>query len=278
MVTWGEKLRGARGLLSDAGLPSPDIDARLLAEWCVGHVPLASEGVTAEIERQFDEAVSRRAHYEPVQHIMGIMWFRYLELVSKPGAFIVRPETEMVAQAGIDALTRMSTSNPVVVDLCTGSGAIALAIATEVPNSQVWGVERDKKAFDIACENNEKYGNLVTFVIDDARVALPELAGKVDLVITNPPYVPQSQNVPQDVSYDPAMALYGGGEDGLDLPRELVRRAVTLLKPGGALVMEHGDDQGVALVQEAYSCGLLNAATGVDLTGQDRWLYAEKGE
>ncbi|SDU77608.1 peptide chain release factor N(5)-glutamine methyltransferase [Arcanobacterium phocae] len=278
MVTWGEKLRGARGLLSDAGLPSPDVDARLLAEWCAGYVPLASEHVTVELERKFDEAVSRRAHHEPIQHIMGVMWFRYLELISTPGAFIVRPETEMVAQAGIDALTRMSTSNPVVVDLCTGSGAIALAIATEVPTSQVWGVERDEKAFEIACENNKKYGSPVTFIFDDARGALPELAGKVDLVITNPPYVPQSQNVPQDVSCDPSMALYGGGEDGLDLPRELVRRAVTLLKAGGVLIMEHGDDQGVALVQEAHSCGLVNVATGVDLTGRDRWLYAERGE
>ncbi|QJC21366.1 peptide chain release factor N(5)-glutamine methyltransferase [Arcanobacterium buesumense] len=278
MTTWAQKLRVGTMLLADAGLPSPDVDARLIAEWIVSQVPLGHQTITVADEERFDKAISRRATNEPVQHIIGRMWFRYLELISRPGAFIVRPETEMVTQAGLDAVTAMQKKTPIVVDLCTGSGAIALAVATEIPTSRVWGVERDATAFAVAEENNARYGKPVTLIHDDARTALPELNGKVDVCISNPPYVPQEQNLPADVYHDPPQALYGGGVDGLDVPRELVIRAFDMLRPGGVLVMEHGDNQGSALVTHARRCGFYTAHTGVDLTGRDRWLYAEKGK
>lgn len=278
MMTWGDAMRAGEEQLASSGLPSPHADVRLLAEHVWGSIPFPQDLITPEYAREFAATITRRASFEPVQHIMGKMWFRYLELASRPGVFIVRPETEMVAQAGLDALEKMTVEHPVVVDLCTGSGAIAIAIATEKPRTRVWAVERDETAYALANANNERYGNRVKIVHGDARTGLAHLESAVDLLITNPPYVPRTQELPADVHRDPDLALYGGGDDGLDVPRTLVHRAHTLLRPGGVFVMEHGDEQGAALVAEAFETGFTHAYTGRDLTGRDRWLYAEKPE
>ncbi|USR79712.1 peptide chain release factor N(5)-glutamine methyltransferase [Arcanobacterium pinnipediorum] len=276
MATWGQAIACATQRFSDAGLASPEVDARLLAQWIHGSNPELSAQMTPGAQTKFDDATSRRAQFEPLQHIIGLMWFRYLELRSKPGVFIVRPETEMVAQAGIDVLEGLKVAEPVVVDLCTGSGAIAIAIATEVPRAHVWAVELDPTAYQLARLNNENYGSRVHMVQADAATALPQLRAAVDVVITNPPYVPQSLALPPEVLRDPPAALFGGGDDGLEIPRILVKRAYELLKPGGVLIMEHGDDQGKALVDFAQDNGFIHGSTGRDLTGRDRWLYAEK--
>lgn len=271
---WASEIRNATRILRDAGVASPEVDARELAEFVVGSRPLPSATPTPAQSEAFARAVDRRRRRVPLQHIIGTMWFRYLELVSRPGTFIVRPETEMVTQAGIDALAALGKSHPVVVDLCTGSGAIALAIATEVPGAQVFGVELDPHAYATAQENNARYGDPVTFINDDACTALEELAGRVDLVITNPPYVPEYHELSEEVKHDPALALFGGGVDGLDMPRQLVSRARYLLADGGILIMEHADEQGPAL--RAAAGGFVDVHTGQDLTGADRWLYARR--
>lgn len=271
---WAKEIARATLNLRDAGVPSPENDARELVEFVVGSRPGALDEPTPEQVAEFDAAVSRRANREPLQHIIGAMWFRYLELTSKPGAFVVRPETEMVVEAGLTALREMDVTNPIVVDLCTGSGAIALSIATEMAGAQVYAVELSPDAFAVASENNARYNDVVTLVNDDARTSLDELAGRVDLVITNPPYVPRSHDLTPEVLADPHMALFGGGDDGLDLPRELIARAHTLLRPGGILIMEHSDDQGQALREAARD--FADVSTGQDLTGRDRWLYARR--
>lgn len=271
---WVDELRKATRILTDVGVASPEVDARELAEFVVGSRPILSDTPTSQQVEAFEAAVERRRQRVPLQHIIGTMWFRYLELVSRPGTFIVRPETEMVVQAGIDALATLGKPHPIVVDLCTGSGAIALSIATEVPGSHVFGVELDPQAYATAKENNARHGNPVTFINGDARTACQELAGRVDLLITNPPYVPGYHELSEEVRQDPDLALFGGGEDGLDIPRELISRAHDLLVDGGILIMEHADEQGPAL--RAAATGFVDVHTGQDLTGADRWLYARR--
>lgn len=271
---WSGRIAAAAERLAAAGVASPLNDARELAEFVAGSVPVGTDSPTTDEARAFDAAVERRAAREPLQHIIGTMWFRYLTLVSRPGVFIVRPETEMVVEAGLTALKGMDKPAPVVVDLCTGSGAIAISIATEYPQARVFAVELSEIAFEAASENNETYGNLVTLALGDARTEFEELLGNADLVICNPPYVPPHHELSAEVLRDPAGALYGGGPDGLDIPQQLVERAFALLRPGGILVMEHADDQGEALRAAAHR--FVNVGTGQDLAGRDRWLYAQK--
>lgn len=279
---WATLIADAARELREAGVASPEVDARELAEWATGARPDPSASPRPEELTRFRSGLERRRQREPLQHIIGTMWFRYLELVSRPGAFIVRPETEIVADAGIRALREMNLPRPVVVDLCTGSGAIALAIATEVPQAAVYGVELSEQAFAVAKENNARYNDVVRFIHGDARTALPELAGTVDLVISNPPYVPRSHELSPEVLADPDAALYGGGDDGLDVPRELIARSFALLRPGGILVMEHGDDQGAAMRQAARDVvtesgpAFTDITTGHDLSGRDRYLTARR--
>lgn len=271
---WSDRIAAAAQRLAAAGVASPLHDARQLAEFAAGSVPIGTDSPTSEEADAFDAAVARREAREPLQHVIGTMWFRYLTLVSRPGVFIVRPETEMVVEAGLAALKRMDKPAPVVVDLCTGSGAIAISIATEYPQARVFAVDLSVTAFEAASENNETYGNRVTLALGDARSEFEELTGGVDLVISNPPYVPPYHELSPEVLRDPAGALYGGGPDGLDIPHQLVERAFALLRPGGILVMEHADDQGEAL--RAAARNFVNVGTGRDLAGRDRWLYAQK--
>lgn len=264
-------------VLRDAGVSSSDVNARLLAEYIAGAQPEIAPYPDQYTIQRYDAAIAQRCAGIPLQHITGTMYFRYLELVSRPGCFIVRPETELVAQAAIDAArTALSVhGSACVVDLCTGSGAIALSVATELPGTRVYGVEISPEALAVATVNNAKYGSVVTLVRGDARTALPELAHACDVVVANPPYVPPTANLPRDVVADPPLALWGGGKDGLELPRQLVARAAHLLRPRGILVMEHAEEQGEALRSEALETGFQSARTGVDLAGRARWLWAQ---
>jgi len=227
----------------------------------------------AEGERAaFLIALERRAAREPLQHITGLAPFRSLELAVGPGVFVPRPETEFVAQLAIDALLAVPTAQPLAVDLGTGSGAIALALATEVPHAQVVAVERSPEAHAWAERNIRASGaDNIRLVLGDLADALPELDGTVDVVASNPPYIPDDA-IPRDVEvrlHDPAAALYGG-PDGLDVVRALSRRARALLRPGGALVIEHGELQGAAMRELLASDGWRAAATHRDLLGRDR--------
>ncbi|MDQ4212344.1 peptide chain release factor N(5)-glutamine methyltransferase [Microbacterium sp. ASV81] len=272
-----DALRRAAAPLAEAGVPDPMLDAELL----LGHVLGLSRGaVQAAAIRgdalddadaaRLDALVARRAGREPLQHITGTAPFRHLELAVGPGVFVPRPETEIVAQFAIDALLAAAGPSPIGVDLCTGSGAIALAMATEVPHARVHAVEISDEAHAWAARNTAGQENL-TLVHGDLSDALAELDGTVDVVISNPPYVPDDA-IPRDPEvrlFDPSLALYGG-PDGLDVVRAISRRAWALLHSGGLLVLEHAEVQGAAVRALLAGDGWHATATHRDLTHRDR--------
>lgn len=270
-------LRAVATQLADAGVPDPLVDTELL----LGHVLGRSRGeVQAAAVRgdavgdseaaRLQELAQRRAAREPLQHLTGVAAFRHLELAVGPGVFVPRPETETVVQFAIDALIASAEGAPVAVDLGTGSGAIAMAMATEVPHAQVFAVERSPEAHAWAARNTASAENL-TLVLGDLASAFDELRGRVAVVISNPPYVPDDA-IPRDPEvrlHDPAQALYGGA-DGLDVVRVISTRARELLHPGGLLVLEHGELQGAEIRGILERDGWRSAATHQDLTRRDR--------
>ncbi|WP_233188152.1 peptide chain release factor N(5)-glutamine methyltransferase [Actinomyces qiguomingii] len=274
-------VREAGRTLARAGVASAENDARLLAEHLLCRPVLLADGAPEDFPVAYAELVERRATREPLQHIVGIMWFRGLELTARPGVFIVRPETEVVAGVAIDAARAVAAGErraPVVVDLCTGSGAIAASVAREVSTARVLAVEKAPSAVDLARENCQRLvPSRVRVIRGDATdpAVLAELDGRVDVVVSNPPYVPAGAVEDLETErHDPDLALYGGGGDGLAIPRAIVKRAAALLRPGGVLVMEHDAGQGTALRQAALGAGFTEAVTGQDLTGRDRYLRA----
>jgi release factor glutamine methyltransferase len=221
-------------------------------------------------------AVERREKREPLQHITGIAPFRHLELEVGPGVFTPRPETEQVVDLAIQKTKQVLA--PLIVDLCAGSGAIAISISTEVSSATVYAVELSKQAFEYLRRNYENYGlDTQTLRNEDLKTALLELDGTVDLVVSNPPYIPDAA-VPVDLEvqlHDPALALYGG-EDGLDVIREISSRALALLRPGGQLVLEHAHTQAAAIGELLLSQGWQEIVSSQDLTGKDRMISAKR--
>ena len=290
-------VRAATAQLAAAGVDSPRVDAELLLAHACGlsrseltHALVLGRDVVAQaggesVEARFQSLVARRAAREPLQHLTGSAPFRHLELAVGPGVFVPRPETEVVAQVAIDEALRVVTDRAEVrvVDLCTGSGAIAIAVHTEVPGARVHAVELDAEAYAWAqrnvAEHPDRAGTHVTLVRGDARRAFPELDGSCDVVVSNPPYVP-SDAVPKDIEvarHDPAVALYGLGPDGLEVPRGVTRAAARLLAAGGLYVMEHAEVQDVAAREMVDSTGLFDAAETVpDLTGRPRMVVARR--
>jgi release factor glutamine methyltransferase len=264
--------------LADAGVPSPRFDAEELAAYVHGVKRGELHRVPDEdFDARYWEAVSRREAREPLQHITGRAFFRYLELHVGPGVFVPRPETESVAGWAIDAVRAMDVAEPLIVDLCTGSGAIALALAQEVPRSRVHAVELDEAAYGWAAKNVE--GSRVTLHHGDALTALPELDGQVDLVISNPPYIPLTEweyVAPEARDHDPELALFSG-EDGLSTIRGLERAAHRLLRPGGLVVVEHADTQGGQVPWIfAEDRGWADAADHPDLNNRPRFATARR--
>jgi len=275
-------------VLSGAGIRHADVDAELL----IGHVLGLSRGqvqakavtdaaVDAEQQLAVLEAVERRAAREPLQHITGRAPFRSLELAVGPGVFVPRPETESVAQLAIDALLAVPSATPRAIDLGTGSGAIAIALATEVRHAEVVAVENSPRAFIWARQNaRELAGPNLRLVFADLAELPAELDGAplddtFDVVVSNPPYIPVGA-VPRDPEvrlHDPALALYGG-PDGLEVVRVISRRAARLLRPGGTLVLEHGELQGAEIRDLLTADGWRAAATTRDLLGRDRTTTA----
>ncbi|GHC48394.1 peptide chain release factor N(5)-glutamine methyltransferase [Streptomyces sp. SCA3-4] len=264
--------------LADAGVPSPRFDAEELAAFVHnvkrGELHLVAD---ADFDARYWEAVARREAREPLQHITGRAFFRYLELQVGPGVFVPRPETESVVGWAIDAVRAMDVVEPLIVDLCTGSGAIALALAQEVPRSRVHAVELDEGALGWARKNVA--GSRVQLHHGNALTALPELDGQVDLVISNPPYIPLTEweyVAPEARDHDPELALFSG-EDGLDTIRGLERTAHRLLRPGGVVVIEHADTQGGQVpwifTEER---GWADAADHPDLNNRPRFATARK--
>lgn len=264
--------------LADAGVPSPRFDAEELAAFVHGVKRGELHHVEdADFDARYWEAVARREAREPLQHITGRAFFRYLELAVGPGVFVPRPETESVVGWAIDAVRAMDVVEPLIVDLCTGSGAIALALAQEVPRSRVHAVELSEQALDYARKNVE--GSRVVLHHGDALTALPELDGQVDLVVSNPPYIPLTEweyVAPEARDHDPELALFSG-QDGLDTIRGIERTAHRLLRPGGVVVIEHADTQGGQVpwifTEEK---GWADAADHPDLNNRPRFATARR--
>lgn len=264
--------------LADAGVPSPRFDAEELAAFVhnVKRGELFSVA-DADFDARYWEAVARREAREPLQHITGRAFFRYLELQVGPGVFVPRPETESVVGWAIDAVRAMDVVEPLIVDLCTGSGAIALALAQEVPRSRVHAVELDEGALRWARKNVE--GSRVSLHQGNALTALRELDGQVDLVVSNPPYIPLTEweyVAPEARDHDPQLALFSG-EDGLDTIRGIERTAHRLLRPGGVVVVEHADTQGGQVPWIfAEERGWADAADHPDLNKRPRFATARR--
>jgi release factor glutamine methyltransferase len=251
-------------VLSDAGVPSPEHDARVLAR----HAETAGT--------DFDELVRRRASREPLQHLVGSVGFRYIELLVGPGVFVPRPETELLVDVVLGELRRITTGVPIVVDLCAGSGALGLSIARERANAVVHLVELDPVAFDWLARNADHTGLDVVVHLADAVTALPELDGGVDVVVSNPPYLPDDDRdalEPEVVAHDPALALFAE-DGGLAVIRDVVATARRLLRPGGVLVVEHADHQGEAVPALLESGGWVEVVDHADLAGRPRFTTA----
>jgi release factor glutamine methyltransferase len=277
-------------VLAAAGIDTPEVDAELLAAHALSitrselkHRLILDLPMDDDFAATFQKLIAERATRKPLQHITGKAPFRYLELNVGPGVFIPRPETESVVGAAIEWLNHRAANSEnkgpaIVVDLCTGSAAIAIAIATECPDTQVYAVELNDKAYEWANQNVKNLAPKIRLIKGDALKALPELNGQVDLVISNPPYLAPSE-VPPDKevhAHDPAMALYGQGEDGSAIPKGIVQTAIRLLKPGGLLVMEHGDTQAESLINAITETkAFTELKKNQDLTGRDRFISAK---
>ena len=262
--------------LADAGVASPEADAEILLAHVLeidrSRLVLVDE-VTDGDRAAYDALVGRRAAREPLQHLTGRAYFRHVELAVGPGVFVPRPETELLAGWAVERAGALDA--PVVVDLGTGSGAIAKAVADEVPHALVHAVEMDEAAHGWATTNLAGTG--VDLRLGDLGTAFDELAGTVDVVVSNPPYIPLDawESVALEVrDHDPALALWSGA-DGLDAMRVVEARAALLLVPGGVVGVEHADAQG-------ESAPAVFAATGRwadvrdhrDLAGRPRFVTA----
>jgi release factor glutamine methyltransferase len=268
----------AAGELAAAGVPSPRADAELLA----AHVLGVSRGRLALVDgldpaqlARFERLVDRRAARVPLQHLTGAVGFGRIALAVGPGVFVPRPETELLAQWAVH------TGGSVVVDLGSGSGALALAIANELPAARVYAVERSPAALGWLRRNAAARAAAgdrpVEVVAGDATdpTVLAALDGTVDLVVCNPPYVPDGVPVPPEVAdHDPREAVFAG-PDGSPPARPAVARAAALLRPGGRLGMEHHDthaDAVAGLLRERFT----QIANHRDLTGRPRYVTARR--
>lgn len=290
MTSLRSQVDAATATLDEGGIPTPRIDALLLA----AHALRCDRGelerrmiLGGELDAGFAERytalVQERATRVPLQHLTGTAPFRRLELHVGPGVFVPRPETEGVIDLVLAELT--GQGRPVVVDLCTGSGALALAIADEAPDAEVIAVEVSDFAVAWAARNIETTGLPVRLVAadataDPATVAdLADLVGLVDVVVSNPPYIPVGMVPlePEVAEHDPDIALYGGSEDGLAIPLAVAATAARLLRPGGLLAMEHADSQGESLPRALTATGSwLEVADHADLTGRARTTTARR--
>ena len=269
--------------LAAAGVPSAASDARLLLAhaWEVSVGELQRRQVLGQqpgdgVAAAFEELVGQRLARIPLQHLTGTAPFRGLELRVGPGVFIPRPETEMLVDLVLAEIAGREGAS--VVDLCTGSGAIALAIKHEAPAASVAAVELDPMAHAWATRNAELLGLEVSIELGAAQDSLAGREGMLDVVASNPPYIPVGMEPidPEVRDHDPAVALYGGSDDGLRIPLEVADRAAQLLRPGGLLVMEHADSQGDSLPAALARHGWAEVADRADLAGRPRTVTARR--
>ncbi len=271
--------------LTDGGVVSPRVDAEVLLAHALD-VPrgrlLTLDEVADDDAARFRELVEQRADRVPLQHLTGRAPFRHLELAVGPGVFVPRPETEQLVGWALGRLAGIA--EPVVVDLGSGSGAIALSLAHEHPGARVTAVERDPGAIEWTRHNaagrlpaGDRPVAVLAGDMTDPDL-LRALDGTVDVVVSNPPYVPDGARVPREVAdHDPPLALWGG-PDGLYVVRGLLGTAARLLRPGGELGIEHADQQASALpaLVRAHG-GFTHVEDHADLAGRPRFTTARRG-
>jgi release factor glutamine methyltransferase len=276
----------AASQLREVGIDSPEQEARQLLAHAAGievaRLPLIDAVEDAQASH-FQTLINKRAGRVPLQHLTGRAHFRYLDLEVGPGVFVPRPETEVMTGWAIEQLRPMvyavsrgeSRQLPVVVELGTGSGAVAKAIATELTGTRVHAVEVSEEAAAYAARNLAD--TTVELHVQDMIGALRELNGTVDLVIANPPYIPLDafeSVVPEVRDHDPVLALFAG-QDGLDAIREVVVEAARLLRPAGLLCVEHADVQGESAQQVLLRHGgFVGVRDHPDLNGRPRFVTA----
>ncbi len=275
-----ELITGAADRLREAGVGSPEADARqLLAHACAVEPSrlLLLDQLDDDQLTAFTELVRRRAERTPLQHLTGRAYFRHVELAVGPGVFVPRPETEVMTGWAISELRELLGRGltPLVIELGTGSGAIAKAISDETPGCTVIAVERDHRAAEWAAGNLAGTG--VELIEGDMGSVPPDWDGRCDLVISNPPYIPLEayESVePEARDHDPELALFSG-TDGLDAIRVVAATAARLLRAGGRVATEHSDLQGDAVVQLFAGRGDFDAVRDHrDLTGRSRFTTA----
>jgi release factor glutamine methyltransferase len=270
--------------LAAAGLETPEADAR----WLVDHVLELTGSCDGRGAGLLDELVARREAREPLQLVVGRTWFRELELTCAPGVFIPRPETEIVAGVAIDA-ARAAGPAPLIVEPCTGTGAIALSVAVEVAGATVVAADVDEAAVALARTNLARVAAGVAGPPSRAaEVAIlrgdlldpvdPALRGRVDVVVANPPYLPARDRgtwAPEVADHDPDRALVGGA-DGHEVVDALLRSASGWLRPGGTVVLEIDERRGHEARERAEQAGLIEVRIVRDLAGADRAVVGRR--
>ena len=272
-----EVVRRGAGYLEGHDVDQPLATAEVLLASVLGidrtGLYLREEGLSSAEAKRFGRALCRRCTGTPVQHLTGEQGFRRLVLEVRPGVFIPRPETEIVVDVALEAIAGLDA--PVVADVGTGTGAIALSIAREHPGARVMATDVAPEAIALARENAERLGLAVDLREGDLlEPVAAELGGAVDLVVSNPPYVEPSDvdALPRDVRADPSGALVGG----LGVYERLFGQALGCLRSGGAVVVEIGDDQGEAVSSAAAAAGFDDVGVRQDLTGRDRIVRGRK--
>ncbi len=254
-----DAIQRSTDFLARKGVESPRLQTELLLAGVLGlprmQLYLKFERVLTEPETdQLREWVKRRGQHEPLQHILGSVCFCGLELAVSRDALIPRPETELLAERGWGFLNETRARHgrpPAALDLCTGSGCLALALAAKCPQAVVWATDVSPGALELARANASRLNlaERVTFLQGDKLAALPAGTGPFDLIASNPPYIPSGEIgalQPEVRDFEPRLAL-DGGADGLDFYREIAREALAFLAPAGKLMLEIGDGQGEAL-------------------------------
>jgi release factor glutamine methyltransferase len=281
-LTFKEFLRAGKDQLAAAGFP--EVDAEHLIAYLLGisridlHNPITLENALAAfadltvIEESFWALLDRRCAHEPLQYLTGVAYFRYLELEVGPGVLVPRPESELLVEAVLKNIGSREGAVS-VVDLGSGSGALAFAIATEAPQTHLVAVEKDPAAIEWLRKNVSRIAESVRIVETDVSTAL--IGVKCDVVIANPPYIPDGQELPRDVAdHEPAVALFGG-PDGMQIPREFIYAAARLLKSGGFLAMEHHESQ-ADQVAASMSREFTDIKLHNDLVGRPRFTTATR--
>ena len=285
-VTIAEAINKAAAQLSGRGVPNARLDAELLLRhalgkdraWLLAHIQDSLDDISG---RLFEGFVNRRATREPAQHIIGVQEFWGLEFVVTRVALIPRPETELVVESALKEARGIAS--PVIIDLCTGSGCIAISLAKEIEGARLFAIDKSDKALAIAHENARRHGvsDRIRFFEGDLLGPLDELdlRGKADVITANPPYIKSSElhTLQAEVrDFEPEMALIAGPE-GTEIAQRIIDTAHQFLKKGGSLIMEMGMGQAETLRRMVKDTGKYSTIEILkDLAGIERVLVVKK--